>query len=66
MNKMINMNEKDIKENSGFIILIFTLGIVAVMYMLAFHYERRENKELENKIQKYQEKYEKNNMFFVS
>jgi hypothetical protein len=44
------MNKEE--QKGGFIILTFALGVIAIMYMFAFHSEREKNRELENKIQK--------------
>lgn len=52
------MDREKIEQKGGLIIFTFALGVIAIMYMFAFHSERSKNRELENTIEKYKNKYD--------
>lgn len=55
---MVHMDREKIEQKGGLIIFTFALGVIAIMYMFAFHSERSKNRELENTIEKYKNKDE--------
>lgn len=44
-------------DSGGIIILSFTLAVIAVMYMTAFHSERNKNRELQKQFETYKKNH---------